>query len=284
MDGAGDGRFVVGIRAMTVDAGSVTLTAGVGHRVRLPARGRAARDRAQVRRSVRRPGPRRAVRHVDAPGTPGPTPSATDGRRPRPRRPRSGPARRARRGPRSARPGGARSARRPARRRPASAPPTGGRRRPSARPPPRWAHGSRPGRRGPPATRCSSARCSAVNVRRWRPRAPALAAQHALVGQRAPGRGRGRRAGSRGVRRRARGSTSPRASSPATVRASPSTGSPSRRSMASRLSGVHAAPTRTRPETRSGRRSARRTATPPAQLWATTVAGPPPWAVSRSAA
>ena len=30
MDGAGDGRFVVGIRAMTVDAGSVALTAGVG--------------------------------------------------------------------------------------------------------------------------------------------------------------------------------------------------------------------------------------------------------------
>jgi isochorismate synthase len=30
MDGAGDGRFVVGIRAMTVAAGSVALTAGVG--------------------------------------------------------------------------------------------------------------------------------------------------------------------------------------------------------------------------------------------------------------
>jgi len=30
IDGAGDGRFVVGIRAMTVDAGSVALTAGVG--------------------------------------------------------------------------------------------------------------------------------------------------------------------------------------------------------------------------------------------------------------
>jgi isochorismate synthase EntC len=30
IDGAGDGRFVVGIRAMTVAGASVTLTAGVG--------------------------------------------------------------------------------------------------------------------------------------------------------------------------------------------------------------------------------------------------------------
>ena len=49
----------------------------------------------------------------------------------------------------------------------------------------------------------------------------------------------------------------------------------------SRLSGVQAAPTSTSPWTRSGRRSASRTATPPDQLWATTVAGPVPLVVEQ---
>ena len=76
--------------------------------------------------------------------------------------------------------------------------------------------------------------------------------------------------------RRSRGSTTPIPTRPATVSASPSPGTTSSRSSPLTLSGVPTDPTSTSPRTRSGCRAAIRTATPPAQLWPTTVAGAAP--------
>ncbi len=70
---------------------------------------------------------------------------------------------------------------------------------------------------------------------------------------------------------------------PATVRASPTTRYVSHRSRALRLSGVQAAPTSTSPWTVDGWPAASRTAAPPDQLWATTVAGTAPAAAMNSA-
>ena len=198
------------------------LTAGVGIVAGSRPDHRAGRDPAQVRRRARRPRPGRPVRHRRPTGTRTAVPRRAG--RPSATRATMRAAIAARHGPRSGRPAGARPARRRARRRPGSGPPRahhhvpppdhhGGRHR-GCRPSAAWTSGSSSIR----------ARCSATNVRRWRPRAPARR-QDPLVGQGRTGTGRG--SGTRGaVSRRTRGSTSPRATRPATVSASPTRAAP----------------------------------------------------------